>query len=91
MSAAPPGKDPANLTIRRIRRFWKTFIRAIGAEPVIYPYRNECCGGYVSLKDKELGRKHVHRYHGERKGIRSRNADYGLSTLHVQSQKTDGR
>ena len=30
------------------------FIRAIGAEPVIYPYRNECCGGYVSLKDKEL-------------------------------------
>ena len=36
-------------------------------------------------------RKHVHRYHGERKGIRSRNADYGLSTLHVQSQKTDGR
>ena len=21
---------------------------------MIYPYRNECCGGYVSLKDKEL-------------------------------------
>ena len=21
------------------------FIRAIGAEPVVYPYRNECCGG----------------------------------------------
>ena len=30
------------------------FIRALGAEPVIYPYRNECCGGYISLKDKEL-------------------------------------
>lgn len=30
------------------------FIRAIGAEPVIYPYRNECCGGYISLKEKEL-------------------------------------
>ena len=30
------------------------FIRAIGAEPVIYPYRNECCGGYVSLKAKDL-------------------------------------
>ena len=30
------------------------FIRAIGAEPVIYPYRNECCGGYVSLKEKEI-------------------------------------
>ena len=29
------------------------FIRAIGAEPVVYPYRNECCGGYISLKEKE--------------------------------------
>lgn len=28
------------------------FIRALGAEPVIYPYRNECCGGYISLKDR---------------------------------------
>lgn len=28
------------------------FIRAIGGEPVIYPYRNECCGGYVALEDK---------------------------------------
>ncbi len=32
------------------------FIRAIGATPVIYPYRNECCGGYISLKEKELSR-----------------------------------
>ena len=30
------------------------FIRAIGAEPVLYPYRNECCGGYISLKEKEM-------------------------------------
>jgi len=30
------------------------FIRAIGAEPVIYPMRNECCGGYISLKEKEM-------------------------------------
>lgn len=30
------------------------FIRAIGAEPVVYPYRNECCGGYISLKQKEI-------------------------------------
>ncbi|MBQ7779587.1 MAG: CoB--CoM heterodisulfide reductase iron-sulfur subunit B family protein [Clostridia bacterium] len=28
------------------------FIRAIGGEPVMYPYRNECCGGYVALEDK---------------------------------------
>ena len=31
------------------------FIRAIGAEPVVYPYRNECCGGYISLTEQELG------------------------------------
>jgi heterodisulfide reductase subunit B len=45
-----PGKvmafdDPENPTIL------EDFIRALGAEPVIYPYRNECCGGYISLKD----------------------------------------
>ncbi len=32
------------------------FIRAIGAEPVIYPYRNECCGGYISLKEKDMSK-----------------------------------
>ena len=32
------------------------FIRAIGAEPVIYPYRNECCGGYISLKEKQMAK-----------------------------------
>ncbi len=30
------------------------FIRAIGGEPVIYPLRNECCGGYVTLENKAL-------------------------------------
>ena len=33
------------------------FIRAIGAEPVVYPMRNECCGGYVRLEDKALAGK----------------------------------
>lgn len=33
------------------------FIRAIGAEPVIYPYRNECCGGYVTIEDKAMPKK----------------------------------
>ncbi len=28
------------------------FIRAIGAEPVIYPDRNSCCGAYCTLEDK---------------------------------------
>ena len=40
--------DPENPTII------EDFIRALGAEPVIYPYRNECCGGYISLKEKEM-------------------------------------
>ena len=30
------------------------FIRAIGGTPVIYPFRNECCGAYVGLKNSEL-------------------------------------
>ena len=33
------------------------FIRALGAEPVIYPCRNECCGGYISLKEQALSQK----------------------------------
>lgn len=33
------------------------FIRTIGATPVLYPYRNECCGGYVTVKNPELARK----------------------------------
>lgn len=32
------------------------FIKAIGATPVIYGYRNECCGGYISLKEKEMAK-----------------------------------
>ena len=51
-----PGKvlqmdDPENPTII------EDFIRAIGAEPVVYPFRNECCGGYVTLEDKSLAQK----------------------------------
>ena len=30
------------------------FIRAIGGTPVTYPFRNECCGAYVALKNSEL-------------------------------------
>ncbi len=35
-------------------KIMEDFIRAIGAEPVIYPYRNECCGGHIALKEKEM-------------------------------------
>ena len=50
-----PGKilqfdDPENPKIM------EDLIRALGGEPVIYPYRNECCGGYISLKEKEMSR-----------------------------------
>ena len=37
-------------------RIIEDFIRAIGATPVIYPYRNECCGGYISLKEKDMAK-----------------------------------
>lgn len=30
------------------------FIKAIGATPVVYSFRNECCGAYVSTTRKEL-------------------------------------
>lgn len=33
------------------------FIRAIGGTPVTYPFRNECCGAYVALKNKELTKR----------------------------------
>ena len=51
-----PGKvmamdDPEN------PRILEDFIRAIGAEPVIYGLRNECCGGYVTLEDRPLAAK----------------------------------
>ncbi len=33
------------------------FIRAIGATPVVYPYRNECCGGYVAMENNAYATK----------------------------------
>ncbi len=36
------------------------FIRALGAEPVIYPRRNECCGGYVVLEDSAFAGQKSH-------------------------------
>lgn len=43
--------DPENPSIM------EDFIRALGAEPVIYAMRNECCGGYVSVTSPELAKK----------------------------------
>ena len=43
--------DPENPSIM------EDFLRAIGAEPVLYSYRNECCGGYMALEDAALTQK----------------------------------
>jgi heterodisulfide reductase subunit B len=35
------------------------FIKALGATPVVYAYRNECCGGYVTMENKKLAQNRV--------------------------------
>ena len=47
--------DPENPTVM------EDFIRAIGATPVVYPYRNECCGGYVALENRRQAQSQVDR------------------------------
>ena len=43
--------DPENPTIM------EDFIRALGAEAIVYARRNECCGGYISTESPELAKK----------------------------------
>lgn len=43
--------DPENPAIM------EDFLRAIGAEPVYFPARNACCGGYVALEDAQSAKK----------------------------------
>ena len=38
-------------------KIMEDFIRALGAEPVVYPQRNECCGGYIALEDESAAKK----------------------------------
>ena len=33
------------------------FLSAIGATPVKFPYRNECCGGYLAIEDRDVSKK----------------------------------
>ncbi|MDR2527825.1 MAG: CoB--CoM heterodisulfide reductase iron-sulfur subunit B family protein [Synergistaceae bacterium] len=35
----------------------ENFVSAIGATPVKFPYRNECCGGYLAIEDRGVSRK----------------------------------
>jgi heterodisulfide reductase subunit B len=43
--------DPENPTII------ENLISAMGATPVVYPYRNECCGGYIAVENKAEAKK----------------------------------
>lgn len=35
----------------------ENLVRVLGAESVVYPYRNECCGGYIALENPESAKK----------------------------------
>ena len=81
-----PGKilgfdNPENPTII------EDFIRAIGATPVVYPYRNECCGGYIFVsirRDVKFRSQHGNlvrtRLHDKRNMFVFRNLEKSLST-----------
>lgn len=43
--------DPENPSVM------ENLIRTLGAEPVLYPMRNECCGGYLTLEDRDAAMK----------------------------------
>lgn len=43
--------DPENPTII------EDLIRALGGEAVVYPYRNECCGGYIAMENPKSAEK----------------------------------
>ena len=45
--------DPENPTII------EDLIRAIGAEPVVYARRNECCGAYISVESPDAAKKNA--------------------------------
>ena len=43
--------DPENPAIM------EDFIRALGAEAIVYARRNECCGGYIAMESPEMAKK----------------------------------
>jgi len=50
-SAAMQFDNPENPSIM------EDFLSAIGATPVKFPYRNECCGGYMAIEDRDASQK----------------------------------
>ncbi len=55
-----PGKD-MNMDDPENPRIMENFLRALGAEPVVYAMRNECCGGYVTLENRGLAQAQAQR------------------------------
>lgn len=47
--------DPENPSII------EDFVKALGAEPVSYPYRTECCGSYLSVSSPDASTRLCHR------------------------------
>lgn len=45
------------------------FIRALGGDAIKYPYRNECCGGFISLKESDMSKKMCERIIESAKGM----------------------
>ena len=77
--------DPENPTIL------EDFIRAIGAEPVYYALRNECCGGYTTLENKQYAQKQAQKIVDDAK---TAGADCLITAcplcMYNLSQNTDG-
>ena len=77
--------DPENPTIL------EDFIRALGAEPVYYALRNECCGGYTTIENRAYAAKQAQRIVD---GARAQGAELLLTAcplcLYNLSQNTDG-
>jgi heterodisulfide reductase subunit B len=46
--------DPENPTIM------ENFIRSVGAEPIDFPYKNECCGAYHTVNELDLVVERTH-------------------------------
>ena len=77
--------DPENPTIL------EDFIRAIGAEPVYYGMRNECCGGYTTIENRACASKQAQKIADSAK---AQGAELLITAcplcLYNLSQNTDG-
>ena len=84
-----PGKimafdNPENPTII------EDFIRALGATPVVYPYRNECCGGYISLNEKDMAKSMCKRIKDSAEGFGAEMLITACPLCEYNLNKTEG-